>query len=75
MPTRMDPSSLTNLCGFAADVGSRLVRLSTWVDGMPSAVKSLGFEIWATCEILYVNWCYILRNDGTDLDCSDASCL
>jgi hypothetical protein len=48
----MESSSLTKLCTFGAEVGSRLVRLAAWVDGMPSAVKSLGFEIWATCEIL-----------------------
>jgi hypothetical protein len=50
----MDATSLTNLCSFGADVGSRLVRLAKWVDGMPSSVKSLGFEMWASCEILYV---------------------
>jgi len=51
----MDPSSLTKLCEFGADVGLRLVQLAGWVDGMPTAVKSLGFEIWATCEMLYVS--------------------
>ena len=63
----MDPSSLTKLCVFAADVGSRLVHLAAAVDGMPTAVKSLGFEIWATCEILYGtqgnhNSCYHFTN-------------
>jgi hypothetical protein len=52
MSRHMDPSSFTKLCMFGADVGSRLVQLAGLVDGMPSAVKSLGFEIWATCEIL-----------------------
>jgi hypothetical protein len=48
----MDAHALTDLCKFGADVGTRLVRLAGNVDGMPSAVKSLGFEMWATCEVL-----------------------
>ena len=30
----------------------RLVGLARRVDGLPSSVKSLGFEIWAACEVL-----------------------
>lgn len=48
----MDPDSLVNLCTFGAEVGTRLVKLAAWVDGMPTTVKSLGFEIWAACEVL-----------------------
>ncbi|KAF2670655.1 hypothetical protein BT63DRAFT_439640 [Microthyrium microscopicum] len=50
--TTPNPSSITALCVFGSDVGSRLVRLAKWVEGMPSVVKSLGFEIWAACEVL-----------------------
>jgi hypothetical protein len=48
----MNSLALSNLCGFGAAVGDRLVRLAKWVEGMPSSVKSLGFEIWATSEVL-----------------------
>lgn len=50
----VDATALTGLCCFGADVGARLVGLARKVDGMPSSVKSLGFEIWAACEVLYV---------------------
>jgi hypothetical protein len=50
----VDATALTGLCCFGADVGARLVGLARRVDGLPSSVKSLGFEMWATCEVLYV---------------------
>jgi hypothetical protein len=52
MSNVLDPEFLNTLCVFGADVGSRLVGLSAWVNELPSAVKSLGFEIWAVCEVL-----------------------
>jgi len=48
----VDATALTGLCCFGADVGARLVGLARRVDGLPSSVKSLGFEIWAACEVL-----------------------
>jgi hypothetical protein len=50
----VDATALTSLCCFGADVGARMVSLAHKVDGLPSSVKSLGFEIWAACEVLYV---------------------
>ena len=50
----VDATTLMGLCCFGADVGARLVGLARRVDGLPSSVKSLGFEIWAACEVLYV---------------------
>jgi hypothetical protein len=60
-------ASISTLCLFGADVGCRLVQLAKGVDGMPSVVKSLGYEIWAVCEVLYVfiRLCRALNNQGT----------
>ena len=50
--SNVNARSLARLYTFGIDVGGRLVRVSKWVADMPTAARSLGFEIWAACQVL-----------------------
>jgi hypothetical protein len=48
----MDLHSLSKLVVFGAEISKRLVAFSKKIDEAPSSLRSMGFEISSTCDVL-----------------------
>jgi hypothetical protein len=48
----MDLYALSKLVVFGGEISRRLISFSKKIEEVPSSVRSIGFEIRSTCDVL-----------------------
>jgi len=48
----MDLFALSKLVNFGGEISRRLIAFSKNIDEAPSSIRSIGYEIRSTCDVL-----------------------